>query len=413
MEKLKQCRICNGTQFEDVVDLGEQALTGVFPSRNIDFPLSRGPLRLVRCVSDDECGLVQLANSYDPNEMYGESYGYRSGLNPSMVRHLQERVADVLHRVSLNDGDAVIDIGSNDGTTLSFYPPTVTRIGIDPAADKFRQFYAKDVICISEFFSQSVVHSWIEDQKAKIVTAFSMMYDLENPCLFVKEVANILSQDGIFVFEQSYLPLMLENVAFDTICHEHLEYYGLKQIDYILKKAGMEAIDIEFNDTNGGSFVVVSSLAGSFPVSASVEAARIKEKQLWNDAPKVFSEFSAKTKSAIADLKNFIKKERAAGRTFGGLGASTKGNVILQSCELGPDDIILIGDVNPDKNGCFTPGTMIPIVPEQDSLLNDFDYYIVFPWHFKDFFLSSPNFRGRKLVFPLPKLEIASRLTDE
>lgn len=406
MTSTMQCRICGSSNLELVIDLGYQALTGIFPraQQHDDFP--SGSLRLVRCVSNDGCGLVQLEQSFDPELLYGENYGYRSGLNASMVTHLREKVGDISRRVILQDGDVVIDIGSNDGTTLGFYSPNLTRIGIDPTAAKFREHYPPGTTVVSDFFSASAALNASSGQQAKAVTSFSMMYDLENPQLFVNEIAEVLASDGVWIFEQSYLPLMLERIAFDTICHEHIEYYGMRQIDWLLARAGLEAIDVELNDINGGSFAVTASHKGAFSISDSVEQVRAQEQALWNNAPVAFSEFADATHQSSAELRAFVRTQLDNGKTIAALGASTKGNVLLQFAGFTATDIAVIGDVNPDKYGCVTPGSWIPIVSQEEALKESFDFYIVLPWHFRQFFINSTDFSGHSLVFPLPRLEV-------
>jgi len=388
-----------------VIDLGDQYLTGVFPTAADTETLSKGPLHLVRCCEPEGCGLVQLSSSFDPSEMYGANYGYRSGLNPSMVRHLESRVEKIHRRISLAESDVVIDIGSNDGTTLGVYPNQLTRVGIDPTAQKFQHFYPPDCLVAAEFFTADLALSITNGRQAKVISAFSMMYDLEQPVEFVKQVARVLDADGIFVFEQSYLPLMLERTALDTICHEHLEYYAMRQIDWILREAGLEAIDVELNDVNGGSFAVTAAHNSRFTPSEKVAELRRSEERLWSDPRTPLARFSKQSREAIRELQEFVEAQRLAGKRIAGLGASTKGNVLLQAAKLGPEYISVIGDVNPDKEGRVTPGSWIPIVSEADALAGNFDYYLVLPWHFKEFFLQSPTFTDRRLVFPLPVLQ--------
>jgi len=258
--KTEKCRICGNANLVPIADLGVQFLTGVFP-KQVEENITQGPLRLVKCHGNENvCGLLQLEHSYDLGEMYGRNYGYRSGLNPSMVRHLENKVARIVQMVSLHNGDLVVDIGSNDGTTLNAFPPDLRLLGVDPTGDKFRHFYRSHVDLIVDFFSADLVADACTGQKAKVVTSFSMFYDLESPVDFAKDIAKTLAPDGIWVFEQSYMPLMLEKGAYDTICHEHLEYYGLRQIVWIAECAGLKVIDVEFNDINGGSFSVVAAL---------------------------------------------------------------------------------------------------------------------------------------------------------
>lgn len=409
MSPLSTCRICGAQSFETVVDLGWQALTGIFPKTYDPNTFPGGVLRLIRCTAVGGCGLVQLDNSIAPALIYGDGYGYRSGLNSSMVRHLEHRVQKIIELAHLKPGDIVVDIGSNDGTSLGFYSSDLVRIGIDPTADKFRQYYPHEAIIIPTFFSSDLVLNASNGKRAKVISAFSMMYDLENPIQFAKEVASVLATDGIWVFEQSYLPLMLEQVAFDTICHEHIEYYGLRQIDWLLACAGLEAIDVELNKINGGSFAITAAHVGAFGVSRAVTNQRDQEQLIWDNASSIFAEFAQAVETVTLALSNFLNEQLAAGKTIAALGASTKGNVLLQHAKLNSSHISVIGDVNPEKFRCVTPGSSIPIVPEEEALMGNFDYYLVLPWHFKDFFLNSEIFKGKKLIFPLPALEIIQR----
>ena len=405
--KVHSCRICGNKQLVGVLDLGEQMLTGVFP-RNRERSVTRGPLRLVKCTGIDSCGLLQLEHSYELSEMYGDDYGYRSGLNASMVAHLQAKIRKLLSRVSVEASDLVLDIGSNDSTTLQAYPMNgATLVGMDPTGSKFSGFYPPHIQLISNFFSAHAFNQTFAGRKAKVVTSFSMFYDLEDPLAFMREVHDVLADDGVWVFEQSYMPTMLQNNSYDTVCHEHLEYYALKQIKWMADRAGFTLIDVEFNDVNGGSFSVTArKSANGLATSASVIATLERERQAELDTLMPFDAFAARVAAVRDELVTFIRQVRGDGMTVVALGASTKGNVILQYCGLTTKDIAAVGEVNPDKFGCFTPGTWIPIVPEDELIGHAPDYAIVLPWHFKRFFTGNPKFAGLKLVMPLPKLEI-------
>jgi NDP-4-keto-2,6-dideoxyhexose 3-C-methyltransferase len=410
VHKINQCRVCGNANLELVVDLGDQYLTGIFPHHKAEKEITCGPLRLVKCHGGDEvCGLLQLQHSYDIGEMYGDNYGYRSGLNPSMVRHLQGKVARIRSQVNLELGDLVVDIGSNDGTTLAAYPESLTLVGIDPTGEKFRKHYRTHIQLIPDFFSADLVEKAFLGKKAKVISSFSMFYDLESPVDFAKQVAAVLDhQEGIWVFEQSYMPLMLERTAYDTICHEHLEFYALSQIVWIADKAGLKVVDVELNDINGGSFSVTAAHKGSrhADVNRTVENLLAKEKSQALNTLAPYIEFSKRIDESKKSLKAFVKNAKNDGKRIAGLGASTKGNVLLQHCGFTPNDIEVIGDVNPDKFGAFTPGTWIPIQNEVKVLETKPDYLLVLPWHFRDFFINNPDLKEMKLVFPLPKLEI-------
>jgi len=407
--KVSACRICGNPQLEPILDLGEQMLTGVFPKSKDPLAATVGPLQLVKCMGDaTKCGLVQLAHSYDLSEMYGLNYGYRSGLNKSMVSHLHAKVNRILSLVNLEAGDLVIDIGSNDGTTLAAYPMRdLNLVGVDPTGIKFESYYQDHIQLIPDFFSAGLVEQKFPNKKAKVITSFSMFYDLEDPIDFMRNIHRVLADDGIWVFEQSYLPTMIETNSFDTVCHEHLEFYCLSQIQFMSKKVGFQIADVEFNDVNGGSFsVTVRKLNTSHGILPSIQAILDKETEQGYDSLAPFLDFEQRIKLAQRALIDFFFKAKKEGKTIAALGASTKGNVLLQYCRLTPDDITCVGEVNDEKFGCYTPGTWLPITPEDEMLAKQPDYLLVLPWHFRTFFVNNPKFSKSKLVFPLPTLEI-------
>lgn len=406
-KKTEKCRICGNTHLECVLDLGEQMLTGVFP-REKYANVTTGPLRLVKCVGDNACGLLQLEHSYDLGEMYGENYGYRSGLNASMVAHLSEKVKKILGLVTLNKGDLVVDIGSNDSTTLQAYPSSgPVLVGVDPTGIKFHSYYPPHIQLIPDFFSSALVEARFPGKKAKVITSFSMFYDLEDPLEFMRQIYDVLTDDGIWVFEQSYMPTMLDTNSYDTVCHEHLEFYALRQIKWMTDKVGFNIIDVEFNDVNGGSFsVTVAKSSGDTKVLPVVQKILDEEHARGLDTLVPYHEFATRVANSRQELLAFIKSARAEGKVVAALGASTKGNVLLQYCGITEKEVPFVGEVNPEKFGCFTPGTWIPIIPENDFLQNEPDYLIVLPWHFKRFFTAKSKWKHAKLVFPLPHLEI-------
>jgi NDP-4-keto-2,6-dideoxyhexose 3-C-methyltransferase len=407
------CRICGSNALALVVDLGDQALTGVFPRdrATAETGVTKGPLRLVQC--EGECGLVQLGHTYDPSEMYGENYGYRSSLNRAMVDHLRRKVEGLVAQTALGAGDVVLDVGSNDGTTLSFYPEAVKPIGIDPTAAKFAKYYQPRVTVVPDFFTAETFLRASGGARAKIVTSIAMFYDLERPLDFVKDVHEVLADGGIWHFEQSYLPSMLAATSYDTICHEHVEYYRLAPIRWMLDRVGFSIVDVSFNDVNGGSFAITArkSRPGAVTHAPIVDEILARESAAGLATLDPLSRFAEATDRHRVELRRAIDRLRGDGKRVAGMGASTKGNVILQYCGLGPDRIDCIAEVNDDKFGCFTPGTAIPIVSEADALARSPDWFLVLPWHFRAGIVKrSDALFARKigLIFPLPSLELVS-----
>lgn len=252
--EIKKCRISGSTNLITVLSLGEQYLTGVFP-KSPNEVITKGPLDLVWC---PDSGLLQMKQSYSLDEMYGDNYGYRSGLNSSMVRHLQQKIRTLEQMVKPKDADLVIDIGSNDATSLKAYIGKFQKVGIDPTGKKFKQYYTDDITLIPDFFSAITFKANFPDNKAKIITSIAMFYDLENPMAFVKDIEAVLSDDGVWHFEQSYMPSMLRTNSYDTVCHEHLEFYSFKVVKNMLESCGLRVIDVQMNSINGGSFAITA-----------------------------------------------------------------------------------------------------------------------------------------------------------
>jgi hypothetical protein len=407
-KEITKCRIAGSSDLITVLSLGEQYLTGVFPS-NKNEKITKGPLELVWSPTSQ---LLQLKHSYDLGEMYGDNYGYRSGLNQSMVSHLSNKIQHLEKRVELNAGDCVIDIGSNDATSLKAYTTKgIKRIGVDPTGIKFKEYYTDDITLIPDFFPSTEVKNKVGSSKVKIITSIAMFYDLEDPISFAKSIHENLDKNGLWHFEQSYMPSMLRLNSYDTICHEHIEFYTLYNIKYILDRADMKIIDVQMNGINGGSFAVTASRKDSTLKANDVLINWLFEQEIKMglDTPKPFRDFEDRVFKHRESLKTLIESLSADGKKILGYGASTKGNVLLQFCNFTNENVLAVADVNPLKYGCFTPGTNIPILSEQDALKMKPDYYLVLPWHFKDGIIRREQEflkNGGKLIFPFPEIEI-------
>ena len=370
-KEIAKCRLCKREELITILDLGNMALSGVFPLPNVN--IESGPLELVYC---NDCSLVQLRHSYNPTHMYGMNYGYKSSLNRSMLIHLYDKIKKLESDVELQPNDIILDIGSNDGSTLSFYRPSSKLVGIDPTGVKFSNTYRPDITLITKFFTADVFRDAFGEQKAKIITSIAMMYDLENPVEFFKDISKILHAKGIWHIEQSYLPLMLTQNAYDTVCHEHIEYYSLKQIEIMASLADLKIIDAGINNINGGSFYVTMAHKSNTSITGGIPA--------WMSAMEIeadltnldtYANFKGRIESISSDLRKLLMQIKAEGKTVYGYGASTKGNILLQYCGITTDDIPAFAEVNSDKFGCVTPGTNIPIISEEEARAKNPDYF--------------------------------------
>ncbi len=401
--KIKFCRSCKKSNLIKVYSLGKLSLTGIFPS-NKNENITRGELSLVICKN---CKLLQLEHNFDANEMYGDNYGYMSSLNKSMVSHLKLKSLNLKNRYNLKPKDFILDIGSNDGTFLSFFNNKFKLYGCDPTIKKFKNSYRKDINQMPIFFSSK----YFKDKKFKLISSISMFYDLPDPLDFAKQIHSILSDKGIWHIELSYMPMMIKNTSYDTICHEHLEYYSLKSLKYLLDKADFKIINLSFNQINGGSIELdIAKKNSTFKeckhlIRWVLESERSNK---YNDIKKL-KKFFKECQNHKIMLKKLLVTLKKQNKKVLGYGASTKGNVLLQYCKIDSKLLNCILEINKFKFNKFTPGTNIKIVSEKEAKLKKPDYLLVLPWHFKDYIIKREKKflkNGGKLIFPLPDIEI-------
>lgn len=409
----QKCRICGNSKLVPIIDLGNQALSSVFPSPDAPDP-SFSPLDLVRCdksSSPNACGLVQLRHTADLDEMYGTTYGYFSSISPTMVAHLTSKVDDLFIYAEPKRGDIVLDIGCNDGTLLNCYGADagLIRLGIDPSAEKFRANYQSDIRVAYDFFSEQAVRPFIGSNKCKIITSIAMFYDLDDPLTFIRDISSLLSEDGVWALELSYLPLFLKQLSYDQTCHEHVTYLGLRQMEWMFRQCGLKTLEVSLNDMNGGSFYLYVGKEDGPYVPNQSKIDRLISEEAVLDYPSTYQRLQNRILAHRDDVQNLFNILGAAGKKVFGYGASTKGNIILNYCGLGPNKIVAIGDRNPEKDGLVTPGTRIPIISHDKLRALKPEYLFVFIWHFRDEVIRDEmEFlqRGGKLIFALPRLHL-------
>jgi SAM-dependent methyltransferase len=411
------CRVCNSPALTKVIDLGEQHLQGSFykPDRQLP-PMRRVPTSLVRCdpMRDEKaCGLLQMEHTVPPEVLYSV-YWYRSGTNATMRGHLAgiaKEAAALLDQPKAR----VLDIGCNDGTLLSAFPAGFTKFGIDPS-DLAREV-PKDITVVRDLFPSEELNHVLGGQPCDIVTSIAMFYDLENPIAFARAIKTILAPDGLWCLEMSYMPTMLKMTSYDTICHEHLEYYSLAVIEHILKSAGLRLVKVGLNSINGGSIRCFATHAASIrykrdEFAQAIKSLRQEEFDLELDTDKPYRFFQERVNVHKEQLVGLLKKLKAEGKRIHVYGASTKGNTILQWCGIDNRLVDVAAERNADKYGARTLGSDIPIVSEEESRRARPDYYLVLPWHFRDEFVEREKeliASGVGMIFPLPTIEIVRK----
>jgi len=411
------CRLCGSRSLTPIVDLGEQMLASAFASeQNKDrVPTRKVPLELVRCnpqLDETACGLVQLRHSFPPDLMYAE-YWYLSGVNQTMrdaLAQISERATEL---AELAAGDVVVDIGCNDGTLLHSYRVAgLDRIGFDPAQNLLERVQDQ-FLRVPTYFNAASYRAVRGAKKAKVVTSIAMFYDLEDPNRFTADVAEILDDNGIWILQMADLPNMLRFNMFDNICHEHLCYYHLAPLETLFRRHGLQLVDVELNYVNGSSYrLYIRKLAGATATPAArarIAKLRFDEFNLAMDTAAPFDAFKRNIERNKHDLLFFIDQAKRQGKTVFVYGASTKGNVLLQYCGIGPSLVPFAADRNPMKWGAKTLGSDIPIISEEDARAKKPDYFLVLPYHFLDEMLVRERdfiARGGKFIVPVPEVRV-------
>ncbi len=403
---IKKCRNCNSKSIIDLFTLGKIRFSGKFPKLSEKIP--HGELNLVMCSS---CKLVQLKHIFSTKYMYNKDYGYRTGINSTMSNHVGGVVNKISRIVKIKKGDNVLDIASNDGTLLKKYKKNIISWGVDPILKKYIKDYKNINFKISNFFNHKLILKKQKKVKFKLITALSVFYDLENPNIFLNGISKILDKNGIFYLEFQDLMLILKNNMFDTICHEHLEYYSVTFINKLLKNHNLRIFDHNYNDINGGSsaYFICHKEAKFKTNYKKLNLILNKEKKFGIEKISTYKKFKKRIDLMKKQLSQKINKILSNGKTIHGYAASTKGNVLLQYFNLNNEKISFISDRNPKKSNLFTPGSNIKIISENASRKMRPDYYLVLAWHFKKEILKREKLirkKGTKFIFPLPKVEI-------
>ena len=410
-----KCRNCKNKNLKKVIFLGKQVVSSIFPEKKKKNS-KKYSLDLYEC---KKCKLVQLGKSIPLGNMYGETYGYRSSLSKLMVNHLYQKYLKLKKIIKLKNYSNILDIGSSDSTFLNFFSnekKNYNCFGIDPSAKKYSNYYNNDVNLIVDYFSAEAVNSRIKklklkNKKFKLISSFAMFYDIDDPNKFCKDIHKLLEKNGIWILEMSHFPMLLSNLTYDQICHEHVTYYTLNVFKKIAEKNKLKVIDFSFNIINGGSIEIVCA-----PNKSKIKAnlKKIKNQILLENriANKDYSKFNLRVDNIKKTTNLLLDNIKSAKKSLIGYGAATKGNIVLNHCNIGSDKISLICDENQEKFGRYTPGTNIKIISKKEMRKRNPDYLLVLIWSFKSEVIKQEIKyikKGGKLIFHLPFLHIVDR----
>ncbi len=399
-----KCKNCKKNSLIKIVKIGKQPLSGFF-YKTKKKNLKKYSLDLFKC---SKCSLVQLNNTANTKKMYGEHYGYKTSISNMMIRHFKNKIKKLDKSKILKRGDKILDIGSNDGTFLKLLGKKYSLYGMDPSAKKFKKNY-KGMTLITDFFSRKKIIEISKKKEIKfnLISSFAIFYDVKDPNSFCKDINGLLDDNGVWVCEFSYLPLMLKNLTFDQICHEHLMYYTFSVFEKILNNNNLKAIDVSINEINGGSLEVVIAKKNSIrPVNfKAIKELKKDEKTIKENS---YTNFSKRIKKVKFDLKKFVDNNYPVA----GYGASTKGNIVLNYTNLDENKIPYICDANHSKFGKFTPGSNIKIISKKKMRSLNPKNMIVFIWSFRSEVIKEEESyikNGGNLIFHLPKFHIINK----
>tara|TARA_Y100000590_G_scaffold53223_2_gene55731 strand:+ start:1105 stop:2382 length:1278 start_codon:yes stop_codon:yes gene_type:complete len=409
IKKIQACRNCQNNNLKHILNIGNQYLVDFLEEDGENFT---APLELVLCDPETNgCGLLQLHHTVSPDLLY-RRFWYKSGVNQTIRDDLEEIVRKAEEKVNLENDDIVLDIGANDGTLLRFYKnKSIKPIGFEPATNLLEEASIDTFKIFNEYFNAKSFKSEFGTKKARVITSISMFYDLDKPHDFVGDIKDILDDNGIWILQMNYLVTMLENNAFDNIVHEHLEYYSLQSLEYLLNKHDLEVFDVEQNNINGGSIRVYIKFKNSnkFSISKNVDSVREYEKKIGLNNTKTYLDFAKRILNLREQTCGFIEDEIRDGKKIYVYGASTRGNTLLQYYGLNSEFILAAAERNPEKWGKKTVGSKIPIISEKQARSEKPDYFLILPWYFKEEFVKRESEflqNGGKFLIPLPEFEV-------
>lgn len=406
------CKNCKSKRLKKILSFGSQPISSVFYQTK-KKSLKNYPLDLYKC---EQCDLIQFLKVAPQEDLYGTTYGYRTSLSEFMIEHMKKKFVNLNSSKYIKKNARLLDIGSNDGTFLNFFAKSRKDLhlyGMDPSSKKFKKFYDKKINLIPDFFSKKKLDQYLDlktkKSKFDLITSFAMFYDIEDPNSFAKDINNLLSKNGLWVLEFSYFPLLLKNLTYDQICHEHVTYYTLSTFNDIAKKNGFRIVDFSFNEINGGSIEVTCCK------KASKFKSNIKKiKNIFQDEKKINSESYYNLDQRIKNTKQILKflLKKINKKEIIGYGASTKGNIVLNQCGINDSHLNYICDANPYKFGRYTPGSNIKIISKEEMRRRKPKYLLVLIWSFRSEVIKQElDFikKGGKLIFHLPMLHIIDK----
>ncbi len=407
------CRLCQSRELEKVIELtptppGNRVLV----ADELDEHQDSYPLEVYFCRS---CTHLQLGHVVDPEILYQRNYSYVSATSPVFVSHLEKYVKTMLDRFSLEKEALVADIGSNDGTCLRFFKESGFQVlGIDPAIDIARRATDSGIETIADFFSLELARR-LRDERgpAQLITSHNACAHIDNLTNIIEGVSHWLRDDGLFVMEVGYLVDVYQNVWFDTIYHEHLDYHTVAPLTGFLARSGLEVIRVERVAPQGGSIrVIAQKESGPHTADGSLEELLALEHHLGLDRPKTFHDFSRRVNEVRDKLSRLLTGLKQQKKSIAAYGAPTKATTMLMHFGLGREVLDFTLEDNPLKHGHFLPGVRVPIVPAEELYKRRPDYVVILAWNFAASIMQKHtryHDEGGRFILPMPEPQIVEQ----
>ncbi|MCL4359689.1 class I SAM-dependent methyltransferase [Patescibacteria group bacterium] len=396
-KNITSCRVCHSRHLRSVAYFKPQFIASTFVTTNQNNPKSKIkiPMTVMLC---PKCGLVQLKETVTPDLLY-EQYFYRSNISNTMHRDLQNVVDDVTGRVTIRSGDAALDIGCNDGLMISLFPRTLKRVGIDPAKNIDWSHLDKSITVVNDYFPSEK----LKEYTFKIITSTAMFYDLDDPNKAVQDMKALLAADGVVCIQVSYLYDTIKDMNFYDFCHEHLEYYSLESIQYLMEKNGMRIFDASTNAVNGGSLrILACKKEARYKPTENIKYLLLREQVLHLKDPETYRVYARLIDFSTSRVRRYLEAQKGL---VIGLGASTKGNVLLQLCGITKKLLPYISERNPMKVGLRTLGIDMELISEEKARKLMPSCVFVIPWNFKTEIVQREKpylDKGGKFLFIMP-----------
>jgi NDP-4-keto-2,6-dideoxyhexose 3-C-methyltransferase len=404
--EVEKCFICSGEDLVEILDLGNQPMSGIFPLETEENPVS-SPLILMQCKSisfkAETCGNIQLKHKANFSNMYGLNYGYNSSLSPLMLEHLGKIAENARKHIAIKETDFILDIGCNDGSFLNlFKAQTKNLVGVDPSSAKFEDITPVEANIFVDYFPSTKIFEFMDGRKFKMISSIAMFYDLDKPFEFMQALHDSLEDNGLWIVELSEFGEFLKNLSFDQICHEHLLYIDANLLINMSSKIGFELLEVTFSEINGGSACYYFRKCKPNTEVTCYSSATSKQ----------IDKLKFRVEQNKSEVMNYLKMLNQQGKSVFGYGASTKGNVLANFYGLDKGLMQRVSDTNPFKWGRVTPGPRIPIISHEEMRNSPPDYLFVFIWHLRSEVLKNEKHfieNGGKLIIPLPRLHVIDR----